>query len=123
MRKVKSKDTKPEIIVRRLVHRMGYRFRLHRKELPGTPDLVFPLRKKVIFVNGCFWHGHDCKHGARIPSENRDYWVKKISGNVNRDMKNTDELAVLGWRTLVIWECELKDYAALGNKIVNFLEE
>lgn len=121
MRKVRSKDTKPEIIVRSLVHKMGYRFRLHRKDLPGTPDLVFPSRKKVIFVNGCFWHGHDCKRGARVPKENREYWTRKIANNVNRDSKNAEELGLLGWRSFVIWECEVKDESALAQKIAEFL--
>lgn len=121
MRAVRSKDTKPEMIVRRLVHKLGYRFRLHRKNLPGRPDLAFPSRKKAIFVNGCFWHGHDCKRGARVPKENRDYWVKKIANNVERDKKNTDELVLLGWNSLVIWECEIKDENVLTKRITGFL--
>jgi DNA mismatch endonuclease (patch repair protein) len=108
MRAVKSRDTKPEMIVRRAAHALGYRFRLHRKDLPGSPDLVFPSRKKAIFVHGCFWHGHDCARGARMPKANADYWTAKIGRNVARDARVKGELASLGWETLTIWECELK---------------
>jgi len=109
MRAVKSGDTAPEMLVRSLAHRMGYRFRLHRKDLPGKPDLVFPRLRKAIFVHGCFWHGHDCARGARVPKANRDYWIRKIARNRERDMKHLEELSEAGWKSLVIWECELSE--------------
>ena len=122
MRAVKGKNTKPEMIVRRLAHAMGYRFRLHRKDLPGKPDLVFPGRKAVIFVHGCFWHGHDCARGSRQPKQNADYWRTKIGRNVERDADTLEALAAQGWRTLVLWECEMKDRDALAERIRAFLD-
>ncbi len=122
MRAVRSANTKPEMIVRRLAHAMGYRFRLHRQDLPGSPDLVFPSRRSAIFVHGCFWHGHDCKRGARAPKENAAYWTKKIDGNKARDQRSLAALAQLDWRTLIIWECELRDPAALEARLRTFLE-
>ena len=107
MRAVKAKNTGPEMAVRRLVHSMGYRYRLHRKGLPGKPDLVFALRRKVIFVHGCFWHGHACKRGARIPKANRDYWTRKIARNKERDQHHLSALHADRWQALVIWECEV----------------
>jgi len=107
MRSVKSKDTKPEMAVRRFVHGLGYRFRLHRKSLPGTPDLVFPRLRKVVFVNGCFWHGHDCPRGARIPKNNRDYWIAKIARNRERDKLNRKLLLAEGWGVYIVWECQI----------------
>jgi DNA mismatch endonuclease, patch repair protein len=121
MRAVKSKDTKPEIIVRSLVHRLGYRFRLHRKDIPGTPDIAFPGQHKVIFVHGCFWHGHNCKRGNRVPKENRDYWEKKIERNMRRDAINVDALKQLQWQILVIWECETTHSQDLTRKLRDFL--
>lgn len=123
MRAVRSKDTGPEMIVRRLVHGLGFRYRLHRKDLPGSPDLVFPGRRKAIFVNGCFWHGHDCPRGARQPKANEDYWREKVSRNVARDR---DALATLqndAWRVLIVWECETPKgkRGALEEKIQDFL--
>jgi len=108
MAAVKSKNTKPEMRVRRLAHAMGYRFRLHRKDLPGSPDVVFASRRKVIFVHGCFWHGHDCARGARQPKTNAEYWRAKISRNAARDHANQEALAALGWEVLTLWECALK---------------
>jgi DNA mismatch endonuclease (patch repair protein) len=108
MRAVKGKDTSPERLVRRLAHSMGYRFRLHRKDLPGAPDLVFPGRAKAIFVHGCFWHGHDCARGARQPKANAAYWQGKIGRNRARDAAAIASLAERGWEALVLWECELK---------------
>lgn len=108
MRAVKSRDTKPERAIRRLLHAMGYRFRLHRKDLPGAPDIVLPGRRAVIFVHGCFWHGHDCRRGARIPKANQDYWRTKIARNQARDAKAQEALAASGWRVGVVWECALK---------------
>lgn len=123
MRRVHSTDTKPELIVRKLVHSLGFRYRLHRKDLPGKPDLVFPGRKKVIFVNGCFWHGHKCKRGNRIPKKNREYWKEKISTNRKRDKRHVEGLSKEGWSVLTIWECEIKDQDALTRKIVEFLNK
>jgi len=121
MRAIRCKDTKPEMLVRRLVHGMGYRFRLHRANLPGKPDLVFPSRGKIIFVHGCFWHGHACRRGRRIPIENRPYWVAKITGNKARDKASRRKLTRAGWKCLVLWECQLKEPAELGRKIARFL--
>lgn len=121
MRAVKSRDTKPEMMVRRMVHAMGYRYRLHRKDLPGKPDLVFPSRRKVIFVHGCFWHGHDCKRGARTPKTNRDYWQAKIQRNMVRDAQRRSELSQSGWAVLTIWECEIKESEILSDNIRLFL--
>jgi len=108
MRSVKSTDTGPEMAIRRLVHRLEYRFRLHRKSLPGTPDLVFPRLRKVVFVHGCFWHGHKCARGNRIPKSNRDYWIAKIARNRERDEINRALLGSQGWGVLIIWECQIK---------------
>ncbi len=103
----RSKDTKPELLVRHLVHRLGYRFRLHRKDLPGRPDLIFPARKKIIFVHGCFWHGHKCRLG-RIPKSRLTYWRGKISGNFERDKTTIRRLRGMRWKCLVLWECQLR---------------
>jgi len=120
MRAIRSKDTQPEMAVRSLIHRLGYRFRLHRKDLPGKPDIVFPSRRKVIFVHGCFWHLHDCK-GAHIPNSNRDYWEPKLRRNKARDRMNLKALAQQGWDAFEIWECELKDSRAVGVRVKRFL--
>jgi len=121
MRQVKSEDTSPERLVRSLLHRLGYRFRLHRHDLPGSPDIVFPSRKKVIFVHGCFWHGHSCPRGARIPKTNTEYWMNKIARNKMRDRQRLEELRSLGWDALVVWECEIKDIDALRARLSDFL--
>lgn len=121
MRAVRSKDTAPELLVRRLAHRLGYRFRLHRGDLPGHPDLVFPGRRAVVFVHGCFWHGHDCARGARAPKANADYWTAKIGRNVARDEAAVAALQSSGWRVLVLWECQLKDSSALADRLQEFL--
>ena len=108
MSKIKSKDTKPEMLVRRFLFSHGFRFRLHRKDLPGNPDIVLPKYKTVIFINGCFWHGHkDCKF-ATIPETNRDFWLTKISGNIIRDNESVERLKQSGWKVIIIWQCELK---------------
>jgi DNA mismatch endonuclease (patch repair protein) len=120
MQAVKGQDTQPELTVRKLVHRLGYRFRLHCKSLPGKPDLIFPRLHKALFVHGCFWHGHNCRRGARIPKANRDYWLAKISNNRVRDRKNLRALTSAGWKSLVIWECELKD-SPVADKLLSFL--
>lgn len=123
MRAVKSSDTAPEMIVRRLVHHLGGRFRLHRRDLPGTPDIVLPSRRKVIFVNGCFWHGHDCSRGARVQKTNTNYWRAKIDGNVSRDRQSLAALEAAGWRVLTIWECDTgkPKRAALTARLSGFL--
>jgi DNA mismatch endonuclease (patch repair protein) len=108
MRAVKSSDTKPEIAVRKALHALGYRYRLNVKTLPGKPDLVFPKHRAVIFVHGCFWHGHSCKRGKRVPKTNTAYWTEKIARNKARDKKNTAALKKLGWRVITVWECEAK---------------
>ena len=109
MSKVKSVNTTPEIKVRKLLHNMGYRFRLHRNDLPGKPDIVLPKYKTAIFVNGCFWHGcPNCRHAQIRPKANLDYWNKKLDRNIQRDKENLDALHELGWRTLIVWECETK---------------
>ena len=121
MAQVKSKDTSPEMIVRRLLHSMGYRYRLHSKTLPGKPDLVFSGRRKVVFVHGCFWHGHDCKRGARIPATRREYWTAKVGRNRERDARNVTSLEQAGWNVMTVWECELKDRVALADRLHQFL--
>jgi DNA mismatch endonuclease, patch repair protein len=123
MRQIKNKDMKPELIVRRLVHGLGYRYRLHRRDLPGKPDLVFAGRKKVIFVHGCFWHQHgdgNCKI-ARLPKSNLDYWLPKLSRNVERDREQQCQLELCGWEHLVLWECQLSDSTKLKERITNYL--
>ncbi len=122
MARVKGADTRPEMIVRRMVHRMGYRFRLHRKDLPGKPDLTLPKHRKVIFVHGCFWHGHPgCPRAAR-PTTNTDFWNRKLSGNIQRDKWNQKKLREQGWDVLTVWGCETKDIDALAKKLRDFLE-
>jgi DNA mismatch endonuclease (patch repair protein) len=122
MRAIRSKNTGPEMIVRRLVFAMGYRYRLHRKDLPGKPDLVFASHRKVLFLHGCFWHGHDCKRGSRIPKTNIEYWEKKLARNKDRDAENGAALQAQGWSVLVIWECQTKDEPALRILLKSFLE-
>ena len=117
MRRVKGRDTSPELAVRRMLWRLGARYRLHRKDLPGHPDIVMPGRRLAVFVHGCFWHGHDCARGARVPKQNRDYWEGKVGRNRDRDAANLEKLEALGWRVLTVWECELKDPAALEARL------
>jgi DNA mismatch endonuclease (patch repair protein) len=109
MQAVKSKDTAPELLVRRLLYAHGYRYRLHSDDLPGRPDIVFAGRKKVIFINGCFWHGHDCARGSRVPKTNREYWTAKVARNRTRDVACQKDLESAGWRVLRVWECEISD--------------
>lgn len=118
---IKSAGTKPEMIVRRLAHALGYRFRLHRRDLPGTPDMVFPRRRAVIFVNGCYWHGHNCKRGARMPKTNAAYWIRKIGRNRDRDSVSIAALERDGWRVITVWECEIKDLNTLARRLLDFL--
>ena len=110
MRRITSKGTKPEMAVRRMVHAMGFRYRLHRKDLPGRPDMVFPSKRKVIFVHGCFWHQHpsSCCRIVRLPKSNQDYWLKKLQQNRDRDVSRQTELSQLGWEQFTVWECEVK---------------
>lgn len=122
MRAVKSKNTRLEMRVRRLLYRAGYRYRLHRADLPGKPDLVFSGRRKIILLHGCFWHGHDCRAKIR-PASNTDYWVPKIEGNKARDARNIAALREAGWQVLVLWECQLKDDTAIMNVITAFMSE
>ena len=121
MSKIKSKDTKPEMMVRGIVWNAGFRYRLHSKSLPGTPDLVFKSKKKVIFVNGCFWHGHVCRTG-KLPKTNTEFWETKILRNKRRDLTNKKKLKKLGWECLTLWECELKKPTTI-EKILFFLND
>lgn len=122
MGRVRSKDTTAELIVRRLVHSLGFRYRLHGRELPGKPDIVFPARRKVIFVHGCFWHGHSCRSGRNRPASNQTYWIPKLDRNKTRDRANRNRLRRLGWDVLVIWECELKETDRLRGRIAGYLD-
>lgn len=120
MQAVRTKDTGPERAVRSLLHQLGFRFRLHRRDLPGTPDIVLPGRRAAIFVHGCYWHGHGCRIG-RLPKSRLDYWQDKIEGNRRRDRRTAEALAALGWRVLAVWQCEIKNEAALSEKLQDFL--
>ena len=122
MKSVGSKDTGPELAVRRLLHGMGYRYRLHRKDLPGRPDIVLGPRRKAIFVHGCFWHGHDCPKG-RLPKSRLDYWRPKVDKNRERDRTKEEQLKSLGWNVLTIWQCETKDLEALTARLQDFVEK
>ncbi len=122
MRRVKSKGTTPEVKLRALLTRLGARYRLHRKDLPGNPDIVMPGRRLAVFVHGCFWHGHDCPRGARVPKQNRDYWVAKVGGNRARDAANRERLEAAGWRVETVWECAFKDSPALEARVKGWLE-
>ena len=122
MASVRAENTRPEIAVRRLVHRLGYRFRLHRRNLPGTPDIVLPKYRAAIFVHGCFWHQHDCRRGRRLPASNQTYWGPKLARNVARDATAKATLGQLGWRVLIVWECEVTALG-LADRIDCFLRE
>lgn len=122
MARVRQKNTGPERKLRKLLTRMGLRYRLHRRDLPGSPDVVFPGRRTVVFVHGCFWHGHDCPRGARRPKQNADYWTAKTARNVERDAEVEARLAALGWRPVTVWECELKDETAVERRLVAELQ-
>lgn len=122
MQAVKSKDTTPELLVRRLLHRLRYRFRLHRKDLPGRPDIVLPKYRKVILVHGCFWHSHGCAKG-QPPKSRQDYWLPKLEANVNHDRDKTAQLEQLGWSVLIVWQCETKDVDGLTRKLQAFVDE
>ena len=122
MRRIRSKDTGPELVVRTLLRQMGFLgYRLHRKELPGKPDIAFISKRKAILIHGCFWHRHDCKEGQRKPKSNLDYWLPKIERNCQRDSVHLEALLSLGWTVMVIWECELRDVAKLEDQLRLFL--
>lgn len=123
MSSVGSKNTKPEMVVRRLLHSANYRYRLHRKDLPGRPDIVFGSRRKAIFVHGCFWHRHDGCSKATTPKTREDFWREKFARNVQRDAAALQQLQDLGWNVLTIWECETSDNIALEKRLIEFLEE
>ncbi len=123
MRRVKGRDTTPELKVRKALTALGARYRLNRKDLPGSPDIVMPGRRLALFVHGCFWHGHDCARGARTPKANRDYWVAKVARNRVRDAAAAHALAEQGWRVETLWECELKDPGLLNARLAGFLQE
>lgn len=122
MSRIRSKDTKPEMIVRRLLHAMGVRYRLHRAGLPGKPDIVFGPRRLVIFVHGCFWHRHAACREATMPSANRDFWLAKLEGNAARDLRHRAALRRLGWRVAVIWECETRQPDKLARRLVRLVK-
>ena len=121
MARVKSQDTRPEQLLRKTLTSLGARYRLQRGDLPGKPDLVMPGRRLAFFVHGCFWHGHDCPRGARVPKTNRDYWLAKVARNRARDAAAADALATAGWRVETIWECEMKDAESFRARLVEAL--
>ncbi|WP_116131823.1 very short patch repair endonuclease [Tropicimonas sp. IMCC34043] len=121
MSKVGQKDTKPELILRRALHAQGYRYRLHRRDLPGSPDLVFPARRKAIFVHGCFWHGHGCRWG-KAPKSRAEYWLPKIEANKARDNRVLTLLGDKGWQAMVVWQCELRDLSSTVERVAAFLD-
>lgn len=120
MSRVRTKDTEPELVVRSALHSLGYRYRLHRKDLPGSPDLVFPSRHKAIFVHGCFWHGHDCSRG-KLPQTNAEFWKIKIDKNKARDERVAQTLKLLGWEVLIVWECEIHTDEKFVRNLTRFL--
>lgn len=122
MSRVRSEDTKPELLVRRLVHGMGYRYRLHARGLPGRPDLVFPGRGKIIFVHGCFWHRHGSCKNTRWPKSKLDFWKPKLEANSRRDRANEKALRAMGWKVMVLWECQLQDMAWVSARVRGFLD-
>jgi DNA mismatch endonuclease (patch repair protein) len=121
MQRIRKTDTKPEMIVRRLVHAMGYRYRLHQSDLPGSPDIVLTRHRKVILVHGCFWHRHDCADGRKLPRSKPEYWAPKLERNRRRDEANIARLKELGWRVLVVWECEITNGRWLSKTLAKFL--
>ena len=122
MARIRAKNTRPEITVRRLLHSLGYRYRLHRRDLPGTPDICFPGRKKVIFVHGCFWHRHEGCRRTTTPKTRTSFWENKFTANMVRDRRNMSGLAAIGWEAIVVWECETADLEALASRLVLFLD-
>lgn len=122
MSRIRSKDTKPELTVRSMLHGMGYRFRLHRRDLPGRPDIVLVRHKKIVLVHGCFWHGHSCRLASK-PKSNQDYWLPKIERNRSRDRSALRALKLAGWKVLVLWECEIRRQAGLVGKLRKFMQD
>ncbi|MBI4642879.1 MAG: DNA mismatch endonuclease Vsr [Deltaproteobacteria bacterium] len=122
MSRVHGKDTRTEMLVRRLLYSLGYRYRLQGRDLPGNPDIVFRSKKKVIFIHGCFWHGHDCRSGKKRPKSNEEYWLPKLAKTKSRDAHSQEKLLELGWDYLILWECQLKNKEALIEKIRIFME-
>lgn len=123
MSHIKSKDTKPEIIVRSIVHRLGFRFRKHKTDLPGKPDIVLARHRKVIFVHGCFWHGHKrCKKSLR-PQSHKKFWAEKLNKNIERDKRNKRKLESMGWDVLIVWSCEIMNVDKIRNKLIEFLDK
>ncbi|WP_343613251.1 DNA mismatch endonuclease Vsr [Novosphingobium sp.] len=125
MARIRGRDTKPEMLVRRMLHAMGYRYRLQAKDLPGRPDIVMRKRRKAIFVHGCFWHRHpdpECRL-ARLPKSRLDFWLPKLDGNRARDLANVEKLKTMGWRVLIVWECELGRREQLSNTLRRFIED
>lgn len=120
MSRIGGKDTAPELVVRQLLHALGYRFRLHRRDLPGTPDIVFPSRRKVVFVNGCFWHGHGCRIG-RPPKSRPEFWLPKLERNRQKDERNKRRLRESGWRVLTVWQCKTTPRDRLKTRLISFL--
>jgi DNA mismatch endonuclease (patch repair protein) len=118
----KNKGTSPELFVRKLISSQKFRYSSHRKDLPGCPDIVFPKRKKVIFINGCFWHRHMCKKGRSMPETRKKFWQQKFKRTIERDKRNKNELKKLGWKILIIWECQIKKPAKITDKIISFLK-
>ena len=122
MSRIRGKNTKPEIVVRSLVHRLGYRYALHRSDLSGHPDIVLVRHKKIIFVHGCFWHMHRCRYGRVIPATRTNFWQNKRRGNVERDKRNIQLLKTMGWKILIIWECQTRDSEKLTRRLRAFLK-
>jgi DNA mismatch endonuclease, patch repair protein len=122
MSSIRSRNTKPEILVRQLIHGLGYRFRLHGQKIPGRPDIILPKLRRVVFINGCFWHMHNCKYGRVVPKTNADFWKLKRLSNKERDRKNLRILKKQGWKVLVIWECKLKEKQKLERNLMAFLQ-
>jgi DNA mismatch endonuclease (patch repair protein) len=118
----KGKDTSPEISIRILIHSLGYRYRLHRRDLPGCPDMIFPGQKKVIFVNGCYWHRHNCKKGRSMPETRQNFWQLKFKRTVERDKRNLRKLRSVGWKILIVWECQTRDPKKLTPRLQTFLK-
>lgn len=123
MAQIRSTNTRPEMVVRRMLHALGYRYRLHRRDLPGTPDLVFSGRRKIIFVHGCFWHRHTCQVARRVPITRQEYWRPKLQRNVERHEASVEALERAGWKVLTVWECETKDPALMLRILVEFLTD
>jgi len=123
MSRIKGKDTKPEMIVRKRLHALGYRYRLHVRKLPGCPDIVFPSRNKVIFVHGCFWHRHKCKYGRATPATRKNFWKNKFDRTIQRDRRNTRLLRKYGWEIYIVWECQVYNLEKTTKAIVSFLED